>query len=661
MWGRLALVAAVLAALISPIARASSPATTPALSPDQLLERLTNPVAAATSLPLGVRLIQHSSHDRSGGNGDGGTFDPVTEQAGSPQWLRRDGEKFVLFDEQRPGCLTRMWFTGLDPNQGGLADFGTLEFWIDGVLVVDAEANALFSGDHPGFPRKLVGNYTVSSGGNYSYVPICFAESLVIEANRPRPGLGFYQLEALVAPLGTAVTPGLPDADALAAAVAALDGAGSAPVGPATATVADELDASESLRTHVSGRGSITYIKIGVSDFTIDTLRSSWLSVTADGGPAQIHVPLAAAFGDGNEVRPVRSSAFGMDPTAKTGYVALAIPFSNGVTIDISAGAPSHFSLDVWRSRSAPGPNRLYGTYEADQITELGEDYTALASADSAGHLVAWVLDIVGQEHSAQTTQSYLEGDMRLFIDGSRSPSVHGTGTEDEFNGGFYYAGGPFSLPTHGAGPVGAQGDRSTESQYRVFFADPPVWSRSIELMMEHGASDEDTRSVSNTTWIYRRSPELFFFSPITVPSSTQLTAYFEGEHDGNIAQPILPLGLTAKLAPPPELSEESFTASGVTFTEKIEFTVPARRGCALVLRRLRDAATTSNVLITVAGYDVGHWVDAYSNVHKRWQQSDFVVPASFVSDDTMRIAFTPELGATETLYGLQTAYDCSR
>ena len=32
-----------------------------------------------------------------------------------------------------------------------------------------------------------------------------------------------------------------------------------------------------------------------------------------------------------------------------------------------------------------------------------------------------------------------MEGDERVYFDRSRSPSIYGTGTEDMFDGGFYY------------------------------------------------------------------------------------------------------------------------------------------------------------------------------------------------------------------------------
>ncbi len=36
-------------------------------------------------------------------------------------------------------------------------------------------------------------------------------------------------------------------------------------------------------------------------------------------------------------------------------------------------------------------------------------------------------------------TADFLEGDERVFVDGQESPHIYGTGTEDFYEGGFYF------------------------------------------------------------------------------------------------------------------------------------------------------------------------------------------------------------------------------
>jgi hypothetical protein len=54
-------------------------------------------------LPAGERIVQYSSHDRSGANNDGfdGTYSSLFYEEG----------QYVLFDESGPGCIDRIWMT----------------------------------------------------------------------------------------------------------------------------------------------------------------------------------------------------------------------------------------------------------------------------------------------------------------------------------------------------------------------------------------------------------------------------------------------------------------------------------------------------------------------------------------------------------------------
>ena len=62
-----------------------------------------------------------------------------------------------------------------------------------------------------------------------------------------------------------------------------------------------------------------------------------------------------------------------------------------------------------------------------------------------------------------------LEGDERVFIDDlGVNPQIHGTGTEDMYNGGWYFSLGQFSLPVHGAPLRHAYTGKEFYNMYRV-------------------------------------------------------------------------------------------------------------------------------------------------------------------------------------------------
>jgi hypothetical protein len=326
--------------------------------------------------------------------------------------------------------------------------------------------------------------------------------------------------------------------------------------------------------------------------------------------------------------------------------------------------------VEAWVDRTTPPSARLYGEHH-EETTTIGKDFTVL-DAGGSGRLAAWVLDLVGQPGSS-AFQSYMEGNPRIYIDGSRSPSIIGTGTEDTFNGAWYYQNGAFSLLTHGAGPLGKPSSlESSQSQYRVFGGDGPLWADAIHFGMQHGAGDENVTTAANTTFSYR-TPGTLVRTDALAPADrasdaahhltgpvrpTTLSAYFEGERDGNITVPLVPL-LGSRLAPPPALSPDGVTAPGIGFDGPISFDLAVTAGCDIRLRRLLDAGTASTMAVAVAGQTVGTWAITEANGWKRWREDDFEIPAALAGGHgQVRVTLSPTAGRA-TLYGLTAYADC--
>jgi hypothetical protein len=84
-------------------------------SASSLLARLADVTALAMPLADGARVEMWSSHDRNGGNGDGGAFFPPAQDAPTTSaYVRYEGSELVLLDERRPGCLVRQYYaTGI--------------------------------------------------------------------------------------------------------------------------------------------------------------------------------------------------------------------------------------------------------------------------------------------------------------------------------------------------------------------------------------------------------------------------------------------------------------------------------------------------------------------------------------------------------------------
>ena len=100
-----------------------------------------------------------------------------------------------------------------------------------------------------------------------------------------------------------------------------------------------------------------------------------------------------------------------------------------------------------------------------------------------------------------------MEGWETITRDGETEPSVRGTGTEDYFNGAWYYLpkGGRFSAPYHGC--ILRDLLRSRIAVYRFDMSAPVSFSRSLRVSIDHGFSNELDCDYSSTAYWYQTEP----------------------------------------------------------------------------------------------------------------------------------------------------------
>jgi hypothetical protein len=664
----------------------SAIAATPTLSLSEkgLLQRLVSPAAQLEAMPAGVSVSQLSSHDLAGGNVDGGSYTPAMASALPLTYVSRAGSSYVLADENGPGCLVRMWMTAdSDGTDGDVASFGNIQLYFDGssTPAVNEPATQFFSGEDPRFPVPLVNDYLNLSGGDYSYVPFCFAHSLQVRVTGSLTLDGnYFQLTFLNARTGTPVQTFKGGEPAAQSAAKELAGAGKAPTAKPSATTSATIGPGGAVALRpLSGPGTVRYLRFTVKPFDISTLDGLSLQVNVDGAShPQVDVPLADVFGDGLETRSIQSLDFGEDPATDTGYLALPIPYAKLARVSLrSETANATVSFSGWKGPSTHTNERLYGQQLVTQ-TKLGQDFPVL-DAGGSGHLASYVMDVSdpGTPGSGVSGgQWFMEGDERVSVDGLRSPSIYGTGTEDEFDGGYYFAKGAFTLPFNGAGPLGqtAVTDGGTQSAYRVFVDDGVTWSDGVQYTQQAGGDNERLPETAVATTFSYRAPQSLFPSDSVDFDSTQseqahhltggftpvqLDAYFEGVHDGTIPVSTVVFGGTDYFSPPPQLSDQSVAADGIAFQSPVSVTLGIpKANDGVVLRRLQDQATPAPVEVLVDGHAIGTWAGAafQGNPVRRWLESDFEIPPKLTSGRrTVVVTLEPSsTGETATAYSLE-------
>lgn len=601
-----------------------------------------------------VAIASASSHARNGTNADSGAYVDQDSQG-----------RYVLMEAQGPGAITRIWMTG--PPSGGPAGdpspFGRLQFFFDGEDAprIDLPAAELYAGKTAPFLAPLCGDHNISSGGNYCDLRVPFAKSIrVVSTGSP----AYYNFGYETYPAGTKVASARPTAEstvqAIKAAGSLLSRSGD---DPAILPAGESHSGSDTVA--VAGRrtlvriehpGTVRSIRVSIDHTDDATLQSVWLEARWDGeAQPSISAPLADLFASGaGERAPARGLLAGYLPDRHEGYLSFPMPFSQEAQIELvnRSAAPVTASWTVQESSAryaAIGRTTGYfhATYGNDPATTTGVDYTLLDAAGT-GKIVG--VSFTEQGPAGAPAPTFMEGDERVSFDGSLSPAIYGTGTEDFFSGAYYYTT-LFTLPDHGAN---AKEDVfpgvGRTAQYRLMLSDPWSFRDGVHFGIEHAAGDgEQTASHSVVYWygIGRRAlrqTDTFDVADAAAATAagyngatgapTRLTAFFEGDRDGNVSSAAD--NVIAGSQPPPAGSDpmgEALTMTGLSHGAGavIRFNAaldPANHGA--ILRRLLDQGTFGQrAEVFVGGTSVGTWFTSGSNTSKRWLESDFRLPAA--------------------------------
>jgi hypothetical protein len=133
------------------------------------------------------------------------------------------------------------------------------------------------------------------------------------------------------------------------------------------------------------------------------------------------------------------------------------------------------------------------------------QDYV-LFDYKGAGAVVGQVMTV---EPVKPDRKRWWEGDMRIYIDGEKNPRFHGTGHEDEYQGGWstFWLTNPYSLPlfgepkTEGLIDVFGQVNGSTTA-YR-FWPGKIHFRKSIRISTEHGNQNDTPANYSSLVYYY--------------------------------------------------------------------------------------------------------------------------------------------------------------
>ncbi len=474
-----------------------------------------------------ARCRMFSSYDRTGGNNDG--------FAGTYSKLREENGDSVIAEMEGAGCINRIWFTHSVKLSNGLLDRQGehVRIYLDrsDEPVVDEPLEQLFSGELESFPRPLVGS---ALGGYYCYVPIPYRNGckIVVEG----VGVRFYQVTYTQFANATEVESFSPDLsperrEQLRQAVDAWSSPGD---GQALG-----LDGCDILETTVNRRGNapvdidlpkgphvIRGVQLELDQDSGNPLEAERIEFAWDGHESPgVDLPLSLFFGQAPGTTVTASLLAGRK--GEEYYNFMPMPYRSSARIRLMGSAPFRGTMRILYEPGGPEPEELayfHAAYFEQVPTEEGM-YFPLLNTEGMGHYLGVLLVTEG----TNVEPGWLEGDEVFETD--EEMVIHGTGTEDYFNCGWYCVtnrlDGPGTLPLHGFPVFHRDGDRFHAAAYRWHVADPVPYRKSVNLKLEHGPQNDQAADYRSAVFFYDTRPGRIAIST-PLPTGDDCIAYLE-------------------------------------------------------------------------------------------------------------------------------------
>ncbi len=450
-------------------------------------------VATFEKTPRG-KVSMISTYDRTGGNRDWGNLRNTD----------KDG-LVTIANLKGPGCVKRIWMTSVPATEWC--------FFFDGEKTprIRTKDINLFGKTAPFLPPLC----DKVSGGAYCYMPLPYAESLRIAVKIPelkKDARPYYHINYETYSAGTIVS-SFPkklssrenelikkvrevwaeNKESYQQTISSCVSNKNFTVPPGKSV--DVFNYSE------SGKLKALVFSLQNNKFHAykrdRLLRQLRLQIFWDGNDfSSVDVPFGDFFCNG-----INNRHFASMPLAHIGnnfICRFPMPFKKGAKIVIKNDGDNDCSISF-------AYNLLAGKNNAADINYFHSRWVQAVSTgvplrvlntDGQGSFVGCYLVNRGMDG----TWNILEGDETMFVDGETSPSLHGTGLEDYFNGAWYYYG-LFDLPLHGLLEKAAM----STAQYRFHLADAIPFTKSFSLNFEFGDGNRARGYMSAVAYWYQR------------------------------------------------------------------------------------------------------------------------------------------------------------
>jgi hypothetical protein len=455
-----------------------------------------------------------SSYDRTGGNDDG--------FSGKYSKLREENGNSVLAEMDGPGCIQRMHFPHSEYGVPGLLGRKGehIRIYLDGERkpALDVPLEDIFHGKLEGFPKPVA---DVALGGFYCYVPIPYKKSCKVVVDGT--DVKFVQIVYRTFPSDKGIVtfhypPSEPQRKAMANVVKAWTSCGD--WSPLRADAASAVNKSAfGIPVTLKAGGSydldlpegpcmVRALSLKIEPKYIKNAADARIQITWDGATSPaVDLPLDYFYCQAKNPGPFHSLLVGN--SGDIWYNLMPMPYRKAGKITLRASKPLEAKLTVVATPLDKNPGDLgylHAVYNESLPTKTGI-YHPYLKRQGRGKFIGAYLVTDGQNESK--LPNWLEGDEQFTCDGELR--IHGTGTEDGFNGGWYAVpgrlNGPGATPLSGFPVYRKDGERNVAVAYRWYLTDPVSYEKSIDFELEHGGTNDVNANYRTAAFFYDAAP----------------------------------------------------------------------------------------------------------------------------------------------------------
>lgn len=263
---------------------------------------------------------------------------------------------------------------------------------------------------------------------------------------------------------------------------------------------------------NVKGTGCIVRIWLTLFSPDVYILRRALIKIYWDDEEhPSVEVPIGDFFGVGFCYY-IHYSSLLLGMTSGGFYCYFPMPYEKSAKVIIENQSPFdipafYYHIEYQELKELNNVGRFHAKWRRE-TTERGKNYLML-QAKGRGHYIGCNMSM---QCKKPNSFYFLEGDEMIYVDGEgHPPSIHGTGTEDYFNSGWYYNKDCFHSAFHGL--TYKKQYKSRICTYRHHILDPIPFEKEISVTIEHGGTnDAEGSDYCSVAYWYQDEPHYEFY-----------------------------------------------------------------------------------------------------------------------------------------------------